>query len=150
MIDVKELRIGNYVLGNNAYYCYKEVRKVFRLQPEDETASIEGTNLCVVNGVLNKNQKIDRIGIIVNATPYHQTNIYPIELSNDLLYRCGFHYDNQNKETVFSDGKMNLLLEKDELVEINTGIHIKYLHQLQNFYQDQIGEPLRIDLSIKE
>lgn len=150
MIDVKELRIGNYVLGNNAYYCYKEVRKVFRLQPEDETASIEGTNLCVVNGVLNKNQKIDRIGIIVNATPYHQTNIYPIELSNDLLYRCGFHYDNQNKKTVFSDGKMNLLLEKDELVEINTGIHIKYLHQLQNFYQDQIGEPLRIDLSIKE
>lgn len=150
MIDVKELRIGNYVLGNNAYYCYKEVRKVFRLQTEDETASIEGTNLCVVNGVLNKNQKSDRIGIIVNETPYHQTNIYPIELSNDLLYRCGFHYDSQNKETVFSNGKMNLLLEKDELVEINTGIHIKYLHQLQNFYQDQIGEPLRIDLSIKD
>lgn len=150
MLDVKELRKGNYVLGNNAYYHYKEVRKVFRVQQEDETASIEGTNLCVKNGVLNKNQKSDRNGIIVNATPYHQTNIYPIELSNDLLCRCGFHYDNQNKRTLFSDGKMNLLLEGDELVEMNTGIHIKYLHQLQNLYQDQIGEPLKINLSIKE
>ena len=147
-IDVRELRKDNYVLVNNVHYKFKEIRKVFRLQPENETASIEGTNLCVINGILNKNPKSDKNGIIVNATPYHQSNIYPIELSNDLLYRCGFHY--QNKASVFSDGKMSLLLEDDKLVERNTGIHIKYLHQLQNFYQDQIGELLNVDLSIKE
>lgn len=148
MIDTRELRIGNYVLVDNIRYKFKEIRKVFLLQQENETASIEGTNLCVINGILNKNLQSDKIGIIVNATPYHQSNIFPIELSNDLLYRCGFHY--QNKEAVFSDGKMSLLLENDTLVEINTGIHIKYLHQLQNLYQDQIGELLNVDLSIKE
>ena len=113
MIDVKELRIGNYVLVDNIRYKFKEIRKVFLLQQENETASIEGTNLCVINGILNKNLQSDKIGIIVNATPYHQSNIFPIELSNDLLYRCGFHY--QNKEAVFSDGKMSLLLENDNL-----------------------------------
>ena len=151
MIDVKELKIGNYVLAKNAHYRFLDVRKVFRLQQEDETASIEGRGLCVINGVLCKNQKNNEDNrIIVNANPYHQSNIYPIELSNDLLYRCGFHCDTQNMIAVFSDGKMNLLLKADKLVERSTSIHIRYLHQLQNVYQDLIGEPLNIDLSIKE
>lgn len=68
MIDIRELRKDNYVVVNNARYKFKEIRKVFLLQPENETASIEGTNLCVINGVLNKNPKSDKNGIIVNAT----------------------------------------------------------------------------------
>ena len=60
MIDVRELRKDNYVLVNNVHYKFKEIRKVFRLQPENETASIEGTNLCVINGVLKRILKVIR------------------------------------------------------------------------------------------
>ncbi len=150
MIDIRELRVGNYVLAHDPHYEYYEVNKVSRIQQNDDTVSLDGTQKCIIDGKLMENKIFAEGKLIFNWTPYHQSNIFPIPLSGDLLNRCRFHYNNQNKKIVFSDGKMSLLLEDDKLIEINTGVHIKYLHQLQNLYQDQIGEPLNISLSIKE
>ena len=150
MIEIKELRIGNYVLAHAPHYKYFEVNKVNRIQQNDDTASLVGTQKCIIDGNLMENKILAEDKLIFNWTPYHQSNIFPIPLSDDLLNRCKFYYNNQNGEIVSSDGKMIFLLENDELVEKNTGIHIKYLHQLQNLYQDQRGEPLNVDLSAKK
>lgn len=150
MIDIKELRKGNYVLAHAPHYKYYEVNKVRRIQQDADTASLDGTQKCIIAGKLMENKIFAEDKLIFNGTPYHRSNIFPIPLSGDLLNRCRFYHNNQNKKIVFSDGKMSLLLEDDKLVEINTGIHIKYLHQLQNFYQDRIGKSLNVDLSVKE
>lgn len=150
MIEIKELRIGNYVLAHAPHYKYYEVNIVNRIQQNDDTASLVGTQKCIIDGKLMENKILAEDKLIFNWTPYHQSNIFPIPLSGDLLNRCKFYYNNQNEEIVSSDGKMIFLLEDDKFVEKNTGIHIKYLHQLQNLYQDQIGEPLNVDLSVKK
>jgi hypothetical protein len=79
-------------------------------------------------------------------------SIQPIELTEDVLIKCGFKYFPNNKSFQFDtnmgfslwgrpDTGINVYVEREEC-----GESIKYLHQLQNLYYCLIGEELEIKL----
>ena len=77
-------------------------------------------------------------------------NVEPIELTNELLDKCGFDepYDELYEH---ENGKFEITKERDKWwVTWNGGADfwfaIKYLHQLQNAYYMVTGEELNIEL----
>jgi hypothetical protein len=85
-------------------------------------------------------------------------NIYPIELTEDILIKCGFKdmsfpglypeytllSDELNLATIEYDSEMNAVWLCFE--GTICGKKLKHLHQLQNLYFDLTGEELQIAL----
>lgn len=120
MIEVKELRIGNYVQPKNNSGKEATVGTVFAI----------GSYLVSVNG--NNNQY-----------DYHQ--IEPVQITGDILSKCEFVKQEYNDTVVY----YNPLMTLDAYFRLNIdgyNIEVKYLHQLQNLYFYLTGEELEVKL----
>ena len=128
-MTAKELRIGNYFfIGGLDRYV--KVSSVF----------------------LSHFKCTDENGIDFNN---HQNNIKPIELTEEILLKCGFELKgiifriNNGFDNQFD---INYSLSRDMFYYysskygIYTEVEIKYLHQLQNLYFALTNEELNIQL----
>lgn len=133
MIDVRELRINNYVL------CKNEVCRVNMINRGDivEVSTIDSDSVreCFVEDILS-----DRI--------------YPIPLTEELLLKCGFKKINHiSGYSFFSMERNNKnganidIYKSYSTVGSNTSVpHIQFLHQLQNIYFALTGKELEVTI----
>lgn len=127
MIDIKELRIGNWVSA-----CDGSRWMVETIKPETISGYMYSNNL--LNDVQEKNRSVE----------IHDENLNPIPLSEKLLLKCRFEPRNSGIKTYY-----NPLLELDhdfKLMRVDYNIQVKSLHQLQNLYFDLTGQELEVDL----
>lgn len=120
MIEVKELRIGNYVQPKNNSGKEATIGTVFAI----------GSYLVSVNG--NNNQY-----------DYHQ--IEPVQITEDILSKCKFVKREWDDTVVYYNPLMGL----DAYFRLNRvgyDVEVKYLHQLQNLYFDLTGKELEVNL----
>jgi hypothetical protein len=146
MVEIKELRMGNFVKDKDG-----------KLIVVDSIVTAEGTGI---------NAGVSYNGCIPD---YYPQDIFPIELSNDILKSCGFYEDKSNdvyERTIFSiqvangtslyfDAHKDWMRGDKEVEwylshEWNNN-HFKndfwgnpkYLHQLQNLYYCLTGDDLQ-------
>jgi hypothetical protein len=120
MIDIKELRIGNYVFPKNSSGAKSVKGVVFAI--DDYLVSVEGNH---------------------NQYDYHL--LEPIPLTEELLFKCGFEKKPFGSTTVY----YNPLIELDahfRLNRVDYNIQVQSLHQLQNLYFDLTGQEIEVDL----
>lgn len=143
MIDVKELRIGNYVLAYNTNYDAHEVRRVFGIN--GKSASLEKLEICIQGGQLKK-IPIDPQGrYVFTANPCVEQCMFPIPITEYILLKCGFEKKEWGSATVY----YHHLIELDEhfcLKGVDYNIQVKSLHQLQNLYFYLTGSELEVYL----
>lgn len=117
MIQVNELRIGNWVMVGKM----TEPTRVFSL---------------------NYNRNSDYIGYLINAS-IPGSHLYPIPLTPEILEKCGFKYDHDQigmmyrikNFVMFYDGEgIGRNYGMDASDEERMDVNCKYLHQLQNLY----------------
>ena len=140
MINIKDLRIGNFVLATYPY----ETEKI----TEVESIGFDGINLFVH-------------GDIIEPNCHYYSNISPIPLSNDWLEKFSVESYREDKGwtgTIFHlhkgdlinkmpacwvkpDAHGNFLFYYGGLVN---GVKIEYVHRLQNLYHDLVGKELKI------
>lgn len=120
MIDVKELRIGNYVkpISNNGR---------------------EG-NIGTVFAI-NRYQ----VSVNDNNNPYDYHILEPILITEDILKKCNFVKQECDDTVVFYNRSMELDANLCLKVGISN-IEVKYLHQLQNLFFDITGKELEVNL----
>nr|DAJ36960.1 MAG TPA: hypothetical protein [Caudoviricetes sp.] len=124
MIDVRELRIGNYV------YLFKS------------------TALYKITEIGYSEIEVDRYeasGISSEAVfRTYVENLNPIPLTEELSLKCGLEPHYFGIKTYY-----NPLLELDhdfKLMGVDYNIQVRYLHQLQNLYFDLGGKELEVNL----
>lgn len=150
MINIQELRTGNYVLAINPNYDYPEIKKVSLIQTE--SASLVAQRKClkdgeVIEAILDENRPY-----IWPANPFLAQYIYPLPLSVKLLSSySGFTKPYGNSDNLVFTHKGNSLilsydnsLNKFYLTFADKEHEIEYVHQLQNIYEDLIGQELEI------
>lgn len=136
MINIKELRIGNYIFPKNENGEPSKIGKVL---------GINGHLVCVEG----------------NNSPYDYHLLEPIHITNEIMGKCGFsliddkYYSSPNiadKLAIFVDltGRLYISIV-DERFErgyedfpFNT--FIENLHQLQNVYFTLTGRELEVEL----
>lgn len=119
MINVKELRIGNYVQPKNNSGRESRIGAVFAIN--NYGVSVEG-----------------------NYNPYDCNLLFPVSITEDILSKCHFKKQEWNGTVVYYNPPMVLdacfrLSGFDDIV-------VKYLHQLQNLYFDFTGRELEVKL----
>lgn len=117
MIDVRELRIGNYVLNHK-----KEVKRVFSVQQQG-FVSVE----------------------TANGNPHDSSLLFPIPITEELLSKCGFKKHIWGSATFYYHSLIELDAHFC-LKSVDYNIEIKSLHQLQNIYFSLIGKELDLRL----
>lgn len=121
MIDVKELRIGNYVLPINDSGREAKIGTVFAIN----------NNFVSVNG---------------NNNPYDNHRIEPVLITENILSKCNFVKQERGDTVVY----YNPLMELDAYFRLNRvdyyNIEVKYLHQLQNLFFDLTGKELEVSI----
>lgn len=74
--------------------------------------------------------------------------LYPIELTEGILLKCGFEWSHYHPDTAqreyYINNDFGIELFNERYYKLNT--EIKYLHQLQNLYFALTGEELEIKL----
>lgn len=129
-MEVKELRIGNYVLDDEGTIC-----KICRLQSSEYTA---------YDGV----EEID-VYIQIEDRYFETQFVVGIPLTEEILLKCGFvengdtsqfHLDEQIVSFNKLDGANFWIMDTD------IGIRCKYLHQLQNVWFVHKGKELTVSL----
>lgn len=124
MVDVRELRIGDYVYlqSSESSYGITEIGYSEIEYPRYEASGISS-------------------GAVFRT---YVENLNPIPLTEELLLKCGFEKHKWGIITYY-----NSLLELDadfHLKGVDYNIQVKYLHQLQNLYFDFTGEELEVNL----
>jgi hypothetical protein len=134
MVEIKELRIGNFVKDKNG-------------------------KLIVVDSIVTAEGEGINAGILYNGCipDYYQQDIFPIELSNEFLIKLGFKQD-IDEDFIIENGRLALILVEDEqqnwsvryredigmpYMAFNINTPMDYLHQLQNLYYCLTGEDLQ-------
>ncbi len=118
MIDVKELRIGNYVYPRN------DSGKESQLG----TVSAVYDRLVCVNG---------------NHSPYDYHLLEPVQITENILSKCKFVKRELDDMVVYYNPPMEL----DAYFRLNRvgyDVEVKYLHQLQNLFFDLTGKELEV------
>lgn len=129
MIDVKELRIGNYVFPKNGSGAVSVIGEVFAI--DDYRVSVKGNH---------------------NQYDYHL--LEPIPLTKELLLKCGFVYNAVDESFDRLNLRVRILGNSCCAFigfEVGTGkvwydanLEIKSLHQLQNINFVLTGKELEI------
>ena len=120
MIDIKELRIGNYVQPINESGREAKIGTVFAI----------GRYLVSVNS---------------NNNPYDYHCIEPVLITEDILSKCKFVKQELDNTVIY----YNPLMELDAYFRLNGvdyDVEVKYLHQLQNLFFDLTGKELEVNL----
>lgn len=125
ILDVKELRIGNYI--NYAYF----------------PNNLESIEPVLVSGIIETHISYKEDN---KEFTYQIEEFRPIPLTEEILIKAGFE-----KGSVFIDDleisvniKNNLLTIQQNGEHFGVQIDIEYLHQLQNIIFDLIGKELEI------
>lgn len=124
MIDIRELRIGNYVYLQNSKTPYK-ITEIGYSEIEHPRYEVSG----ISSGAVFRT---------------YVENLNPIPLTEELLLKCGFEKHKWGIITYY-----NPLLELDadfHLKSVDCNIQVKYLHKLQNLYFDLTGQELEVNL----
>lgn len=143
-----ELRIGNYVLIENeqhehvkgAFMRVQGIEKIHMSQKEKEWFSDSDSSISVI---------CTSGDWVCNSFNQYNQFIKPIELTEEILLKCGFvkdEFDNWENETRLGLYKPE---EFDGYLSIwgdSTVGECNYLHQLQNLYFALTGEELKINL----
>lgn len=125
MIDVKELRIGNWVSGKN--------------DPEMKVVSIS-------NGSVEL--RFNGVGEDYGDWYYDDDELKPIPLTPEILEKCGFKYLKE-QNVWFRDGMNEYLTLHYNgfcVYESTKKRIIKSLHELQNLYFSLTGKEIEIEL----
>lgn len=134
MISASELRIGNFIYDDE-----NQIAKVER---------IESNDFYKYNG-----SDDEQIIYSINGTMRMSSEISPVPISEDILFKCGFV-----ESTIRTDFKLKLRICAINLYcRFNTewyfeleGIYLgstpKYLHQLQNLYFALTGKELDVKI----
>lgn len=128
MIDVRELRIGNWVSADDGSRWMVET-----IKPGMMSGYVYSDNL--LDEVRGKNRSVE----------IHSENLNPIPLSEELLLKCGFEKHQWGDAVIY----YSPLLELDAhfcLKGVDYNIQVKSLHQLQNLYFDLTGKELEVNL----
>lgn len=133
MIDVKELRIGNYVWFHDKNHDTNEVRRVLGIQ--DDSVNLVGLETCIVDGQLRY--------ITINSCL--ESCMVPIPITEELLLKCGFEKKQWGSATVYYQTKIELDAHFC-LNGVDYNIQVRSLHQLQNLYFSLTGEELEVNL----
>lgn len=122
MINKNEIRLGNYF----NYYENSCVGYVLSLQ-------------------INSFSKTSKIAISINGGGYTVTDLEdltPIEINEEILKKCVF-----NKFCKVEDNLLMYSRDGDDYWIIIKSIpDIKYLHKLQNVFEELSGEELKVNL----
>ncbi len=136
MIDIRELRIGNYIsYFSNNELIFDKIKSIY-FDDDDNVYKFE-----LESGKFNL---------------YHITikGIKPIPITEELLLKCGFEVNNgycTRPDVDCISNSMSMIFQNDEFtVIIEWGEDVlcsfKYLHQLQNyFYIISEGKELEIN-----
>lgn len=132
-MNLNELRLGNYVYG---------------IDPNNKEC---GMAMCKVQCIYMDGAELNGIEV-----PLCAEYIEPIELTSDILVKCGFNktkldgcdchftYTKYNGSLKF---KITALYDADfSVCVLNAAKGIKYLHQLQNLYFSINGKELEVKL----
>lgn len=128
-MDVKELRIGNLVKDDECIIVVVE--------------ALSGDN-ALVNGYGENEVLFSKKGY---PNVLFESEIYPIELTEELLLKCGFK-KTDNNWVILDLQFMSFGWEKFARLTLSIDgnimylVHIKYVHQLQNLYFALTGEEL--------
>ena len=125
MVDVRELKIGNYVYLQNSKTPYKITEIGYS---EIEYPRYEASGI--------SSEAVFRTYV---------ENLNPIPLTEELLLKCGFERKHFGSVTVYC----HLSIELDAyfcLKGVDYNIPVRSLHQLQNLYFDLIGKELEVNL----
>jgi hypothetical protein len=139
MIEANQLRLGNYLQWDNAYYKVKYVGETIGLDISDTNG--EGAT-----------QKFQH-----NPVYSHNINeLQPVPLTPELLEKAGFEYERAtwgDKKCIafftddVTDKGMYCYLGVWNYIDDQKGIgYVKYLHSLQNLYYALTGEELEVNL----
>ena len=124
MIDVRELRIGNYV------YLFKSTT-LYKITGIGYSEIEEG--------------RYEASGISSEAVfRTYIDNLNPIPLTEELLLKCGFEKHTWGIVTYYSP--LFELGADFHLKGVDYNIQVKSLHQLQNLYFDLGGQELEVKL----
>ena len=124
MVDVRELKIGNYVYLQNSKTPYKVTEIGYS---EIEYPKYEASGI--------SSEAVFRTYV---------ENLNPILLTEELILKCGFEKHTWGIVTYYSP-----LFELDadfHLKGVDYNIQVKSLHQLQNLYFDLTGQKLEVKL----
>jgi len=141
MIQPQELRIGNHIFG-----IY-----------ENEEDSIKHKTICkfLGYGPFNNYYWVENKERIEEFIEFE-----PIELTEEILLKCGGEKDSDGSVFIsiykYSDLRLYILIDEGKCIGIvickgsycplEKYKHIKYLHQLQNFYYLRTDQELNIEL----
>ena len=124
MIDVRELRIGNYVYLFKSTTLYK-ITEIGYSKIEEDRYEASGIS----------SEAVFRTYI---------DNLNPIPLTEELLLKCGFEKHTWGIVTYYSP--LFELGADFHLKGVDYNIQVKFLHQLQNLYFDLGGQELEVKL----
>tara|TARA_R110000868_G_C10354575_1_gene716653 strand:+ start:15 stop:380 length:366 start_codon:yes stop_codon:yes gene_type:complete len=119
MIDVKDLRVGNWVSTGSDDVLDDYDSLYFQIEPKHYD--------CLTKGMFD---------------------YVPIPLTEDILAKCGFEKRTSLDETHYSDNKsLPILLNSNGdyiLCDIDIRVVVKYVHELQNLYKALVGVELDV------
>ncbi len=128
MIDVKSLRIGNWIYCDSEINNKKNAVQVFSLE------EYEGN---IIFGYYTWGEK------------YYSNGIEPIPLSEELLLKIGIKQDKNDKDKFRIGGGYQVIRHDGKWLFRVIGCtlnEVPYLHKLQNIYYEIEGEELQINL----
>ena len=172
MINISELRIGNFCIANIKSSDSSSAKETSELSALDKIrAQIRRNNNQTIYQIVSIN-KIDGIGVLDLSTQevseVQSEDIDPIRLSPNLLRSCGFKEKTFTSNDLFEkyltiDGIVPIRISEykeqtrfavyvfDKNTSSNTFLcEISYLHQLQNLYFELTRNDLVVDLNFEK
>ena len=131
MVDIKELRIGNYL----RYTDTKEIGFVVSINYDDESMKDNFIGI-------DKRETCEGINFLTES---RISNFEPILITPELIQKCGFTHL-VNRDVYILNGFCFEFREGEPILLNRRLDNLKYLHQLQNLYFVLMEEELRVEL----
>lgn len=132
-MDVKELRVGNYIAWRSFYSSPEAVGII-----NGDEDSINGVKACYFNGIPLTEEWLKEFGFdiedgiwIKQESGYARNSTTPI---------------NQRIKLIIRDRKVLIYYDYDTDIEAHNMLrYIRYVHQLQNLFFDLVGRELKTE-----